>query len=205
MPLIEVVFPVLGTDLPTDHLYPLYAALCRKVPAFHEGGLHFRFGPINGQHGGRGLIRLFERSRLRLRLPDDRIATILPLAGKALEVAEHRIRLGVPYVRALVPAAALAARVVTFKHATEPERFLAVARRKLDEDGTQGEAGIRRLPSGPRAGEPARKVVRIKGKRVIGFGVVVAGLSAEESIRLQEKGLGGRRRMGCGFFVPVRE
>jgi CRISPR/Cas system CSM-associated protein Csm4 (group 5 of RAMP superfamily) len=29
-------------------------------------------------------------------------------------------------------------------------------------------------------------------------------LKAEESIRLQEEGLGGRRRMGCGVFVQMR-
>ena len=32
----------------------------------------------------------------------------------------------------------------------------------------------------------------------------VGGLTAEESICLQERGLGGRRRMGCGLFVPGR-
>jgi len=30
----------------------------------------------------------------------------------------------------------------------------------------------------------------------------VNGLTAEESIKLQEIGLGGRRHMGCGIFVP---
>jgi len=28
-------------------------------------------------------------------------------------------------------------------------------------------------------------------------------LSADDSIRLQEHGLGGRTRMGCGFFLPT--
>jgi hypothetical protein len=29
-------------------------------------------------------------------------------------------------------------------------------------------------------------------------------LNAAESLRLQEHGLGGRRKMGCGVFAPVR-
>jgi hypothetical protein len=29
-------------------------------------------------------------------------------------------------------------------------------------------------------------------------------LTATESILLQEHGLGGRRHMGCGIFVPMR-
>ena len=47
-------------------------------------------------------------------------------------------------------------------------------------------------------------MLRIKGKRVIGYALQVAGLTAEESVRLQELGLGGRTRMGCGFFVPYQ-
>jgi len=49
-----------------------------------------------------------------------------------------------------------------------------------------------------------RRVMRIKDKTIVGFQVVVAELTAEESITLQEHGLGGRRRMGCGIFVPLR-
>ena len=33
---LELVFPALGTSLPTDHLYALYAALSRVVPEFHD-------------------------------------------------------------------------------------------------------------------------------------------------------------------------
>ena len=39
---------------------------------------------------------------------------------------------------------------------------------------------------------------------MIGYALRVFGLTAEESIRLQEEGLGGRRRMGCGVFLPIR-
>jgi CRISPR-associated protein Cas6 len=47
-------------------------------------------------------------------------------------------------------------------------------------------------------------VLRIKEKRVVGFPLRVTGLTAEESITLQEQGLGGRSKMGCGFFMPTR-
>jgi CRISPR-associated protein Cas6 len=55
-----------------------------------------------------------------------------------------------------------------------------------------------------RSGRGRRRVVRIKDKTVVGYGVHVAGLNAAESLCLQEHGLGGRRKMGCGVFVPVR-
>lgn len=46
--------------------------------------------------------------------------------------------------------------------------------------------------------------MRIKDKMVVGFQVEVTQLTGEESITLQEQGIGGRRRMGCGIFVPLR-
>ena len=49
-----------------------------------------------------------------------------------------------------------------------------------------------------------RRIVRIKDKSVVGYAVRIAGLNDAESLRLQEHGLGGRRKMGCGVFVPVR-
>ncbi len=180
MAIIDLVFPVQGTTIPTDHLYVLYAALSRLVPAFHSQELPLRFAPIPGQWGGKGLIRLYEGSRLRFRLPAQSTRMVLPLAGKALALAGHRIRLGVPHVEALIPAATLGARIVTFKHSIVPSRFLEVARQKLDELHVRGEATIPQVQSGERRGEPRRQVLRLKGKRVIGFAPPGADFSDAE-------------------------
>ena len=48
-------------------------------------------------------------------------------------------------------------------------------------------------------------MVRVKGQKIVGYALVVSGLDADESVRLQERGLGGRTHMGCGFFLPARE
>src|SRR5262245_40686999 len=84
MPMIDVLFPVQGTTLPTDHCYPLYTALTELVPAFHDVTVPLRFAAITGQYGGKGLIRLYERSRLRLRLSAEHLPKVICLAGKAL-------------------------------------------------------------------------------------------------------------------------
>jgi CRISPR-associated protein Cas6 len=201
---IEVSYPVEGDLLPSDSHYLLYSALSHVVPAFHSPERNVRFGPIGGAVGGKGLIRLTPRSHLRVRLPAEDIALVLPLAGKRLQIGEYTVRLKPPTVRELIPAPQLLATVVTFKHSQDPERFLQVARGMLDKLGIAAEPGIPLFEDGPRAGEPRRRVIRIKDKRIVGFSLLVAGLTAEESVRLQEEGLGGRRRIGCGFFVPFR-
>lgn len=202
---VDLLFTTHGGAVPTDHGYPLYAALSRVVPAFHEADAGVRFAPLTGVVGERGRLRLTERSHLRVRLPADAIPKVLPLAGQAVDVAGTTVRLGPPSVLALRPAATLQARLVTFKHCDEPERFLATAKAKLAELEVAGGLVIRVIESGPRAGEPRRRVVRVKERAIVGYAVVVSGLGADDSIRLQERGLGGRTRLGCGFFLPVKE
>ena len=97
------------------------------------------------------------------------------------------------------------ARLVTFKHADGQDQFLTTARRKLAELEVGGEPAIPVVAAGPRAGECRRRVVRLKGRTIIGYALEVSGLSAGDSLKLQESGLGGRSRMGCGFFLPVKE
>lgn len=203
--MIDLVFPVLGQSVPTDHAYPLYAALSRAVPAFHDPAARVRFAPLTGSAGDPGRLRLTDRSRLRVRLPADAISAVLPLAGKAVEVAGTPVRFGPPTVFPLTPAAALEARLVTFKHGAEPEPFLATARARLAELGVEGELALRVVPGGRWAGTPRRRVVRVKGRAIVGYAVVVSGLTADASLHLQERGLGGRTRLGCGFFLPARE
>jgi CRISPR-associated protein Cas6 len=202
---VDLVFPARGESIPTDHSYALYAALSRTVPQFHEPNAGLRFAPLSGLPGEPGRLRLTERSHLRVRLPSDAIRVALPLAGKSIEVAGAPVRLGPPTVYPLRPSAALQARHVTFKHGEEPDVFLTTASAKLAEMEIAGTPAIRAFESGPRTGQPRRRVIRVKGRAIVGYAMIVSGLSADESIRLQERGLGGRTRLGCGFFLPTRE
>jgi CRISPR-associated protein Cas6 len=94
--------------------------------------------------------------------------------------------------------------MVTIKGFTEPLPFLDAVRRQLDALGIAGEVGLRRVRSGPHEGQPRRLVCRVRDRRMVGFSVQVTGLTAQESIKLQENGLGGRLRLACGFFVPLK-
>jgi hypothetical protein len=226
MKVIDLQFPVIGERLPADHGYDLYSALSRLVPELHGDDFPLHIGPVSGTYVGQGMLQLDPRlSRLRLRLPADAIPLALPLSGKALNVSGQKLRLGVPQVRALVPAPSLIARMVVIK-ASSPRRdpadkhsrdcaatkrylapveFLEAINRDLQRRAINAKADLPLHESGARKGQPRRHVVRIHGKTIVGFTVVVQGLTAEESIRVQEEGLGGRGKMGCGFFGPMKE
>lgn len=225
MPLIELHFPVLGTEIPSDHGYALYGAVSRLVPKLHAHEMPLRIGPIRGSYVGNGKLRLEPRqARLRVRFRPDDLPMLLPLAGKSLDLDGHIVRLGVPNVSALVPAPNLIARMVVIKASSpktdpsdkgsrdrqktkryqEPAEFLQAVRRELDRNDIHADADLPIYETGPHAGQPRRHVLRIHGKTIVGFTVMVQGMTAEESLELQEHGLGGRAKMGCGFFVPMR-
>jgi CRISPR-associated protein Cas6 len=204
MTTLDLLFPVLGTRLPTDHVYPLYGALSRLLPWLHDPASQVALAPLTGRYVGRGQLQLGRGSRLRLRLRAEDVPKALPLSGKGVRVLGQALRLGVPCVQALEPAADLIAHTVAIKNAEEPEAFVAAARRMLDGLGVGGRAEVPSVPAGPRKGVPMRQVLRVKGAAIVCYPLRLSGLSPDESLTVQVSGLGGRRRMGGGFFLPAR-
>jgi len=198
-PCVVVHFPAQGRQLPADHGHALYSAVTRQLPALH-GAAWLGLELLSGIPWREGIIVLPTRgAQLRLRVPADRYADVLPLAGKRLDIAGHPVRLGIPTARPLQPAPSLYARCVTIKKFTEPEPFLDAARRQLE---ALGVSATLELPLDEQ-GRFRRRVTRIHGRTVVGFSLAAHGLGEEDSLRLQTHGLGGRRAMGCGHFNPI--
>lgn len=193
---VDLAFPLLGDQpIAADHGYHLYAALSRLLPALHQSN-GVAVHPIRGIQIGDRRMSLNDRSRLILRLEAARLAELLDLAGKQLDIGGSKVRVGVPQVWSLRPAAAVRARLVTTKNAEDQPRFERELTRQLAELG---------ISDAVRTEIESRRTLRIKNKEIVGYRVLLEGLSAEESLTIQENGLGGRRHMGCGVFVAVAE
>ena len=190
MPSIDLAFRLTGSAVPVDHGYALYAALSRILPEIHATK-DIGVQPIRGVYSGKGTLHLADFSRLILRLPYEQIQAYLKLAGKRLAVDDHPLSVGVPEVRTLRPVVRLRARLVTIKGFLQEEEFLAAAKRQLAQLGISGQAYLW-----------TRRTLRVRDQQIVGFEMGVTQLTAEESLTLQEQGLGGRRKMGCGVFVP---
>ncbi|WPB79413.1 type I-MYXAN CRISPR-associated protein Cas6/Cmx6 [Archangium violaceum] len=191
-PVIDLLFPVRGGAVPLDHGYLLFSALCRRLPGLHErhdiGVFNLRGTSTDGQ-----FLRL-GRGKLRLRCPADSLAFLLPLARSALVLAGQEVHLGRPEVHSLAEAPSLSARLVTFKNALDATTFQSSTLRFLTEQRCEGQPALGR-----------RRIVSIAGSKVVGFALTVRGLTPEDSLRLQVQGLGGRRHLGCGLFLPTRD
>ncbi len=199
---VDLAFPVHGNTIPIDHGYPLYGAISRAVPDAHGAGW-LAIHTISARLASPGLLDLQKLGTLRIRVPGERIQSLLGLTGASLDVAGNPVTLGAPTVHPLVPAATLDARLVVikvtggvgvpFNKEGFEAKFLAEARRQLEKRGI---AGIVELCG--------RQRITVAGRRVIGYSMRVGGLSAEHSLTLQVHGIGGKRTMGCGVFRPAR-
>lgn len=201
-PHVDLAFPARGRTVPRDHGYALYGALSRLIPSIH-GADWMAIQGISGRLLNIDMLTLEPMGMLRLRAPVEKISDLLALTGATLEVSGHHIELGAPTVHALAPVSVLDARLVVirltggvakpFDRAEFERRFVAEAQRQLVEHGIRGDLEL-----------SGRQSLRVGGQRVMGHSVRVLGLSADDSLKLQILGLGGKRTMGCGIFRPAR-
>ena len=198
-PFVELSFPVRGKYLPADHNYALFAAFVHLIPEIRQQTA-LSILTIPGFADKQGKILLTEQSCLRIRVPIPQIPLIYHLAGKSIRVGVHEIQIGIPEIFMLRPAAKLRSRIVIIRGYENPETFLAAAQRKLDSLGISGKLSI---PI-DKEGSPSRKTIKIKRYTIVGFTTEVSGLSDEDSLKLQQWGIGGKRHLGCGYFLPCK-
>jgi CRISPR-associated protein Cas6 len=198
IPIVELTFSIVGSTLPADHGYGLYSALIQQQQALREQPW-LQLQTISGIPNHQGIIQLGQGSKLRIRLPVDKVPLLVSLAGQRFTIGSHSINLGIPQINTLQSADHLKARIVTIKGYTEPDPFLEAAHRQLHALGIHADIGIPLDAEG----KHDRKTIKIQRYSVVGFGLHIWGLGEQDSIRLQEVGLGGKRRMGCGVFMSA--
>jgi CRISPR-associated protein Cas6 len=190
-PKVDLCFLVTGRNITVDHGFDLYSAISRINPDFHEAeGIGIK--PIRGRYIGDGLLDIHPNSWLTIRLRTSVLPGYINLAGKTIKIKDHSIQIGVPQTRSLVAGSYLYAHLVTTRNGQDQQRFENEISRQMAELKVNGECNI---------GE--RKTFTIHDKKVVGYSMTINELSDEDSILIQEHGLGGRRKMGCGFFEPV--
>jgi CRISPR-associated protein Cas6 len=198
---LDVAFTIKCQTLPVDHAWALSSRLLEVLPWLDEeeqAGVHLIHGAASGNGWYRpeetpnALLHLSRRARLRLRLPRHRLNDARKLSGKTLDICGHALRVGESEAHRLNPLPTLFSRYVITREAVEEEEFLQQAMDhliKLDIDCRKLLCGITHtlaFPEGP----------------VFTRSLMVAELTQEHSIRLQQAGLGEGRRLGCGLFIP---
>ena len=186
---VDVAFALEGRTLARDHAQALADALAAHLPwlAGHPtAGVHpVKVVPGSGPQGW-----LSQRARLLLRVPQSREAEMAALAGCTLGVAGSELRLGAPTPHRLLP------------HGTLYAYF--VAARSNDEEAFMQDvhAELRALRVDAHTVCGKRQQRDSGAGAIVGFSLMLHGLSAADSLTVQGVGIGPHRALGCGLFVP---
>lgn len=185
----EAQFDLDGQELDEDHAQALLDQLLAHLPWLPESalcGVH----PIQGASSGQGTLIINRRAKLTLRLPVADIARARALCGARLDLGRGLITVGNLKEKPLTPFSYQYAHRVSLGVADEGD-FLAAARAEFDALGVKG-GGL--IP-----GKPWR-INTARGERV-GYSLLLHDISLDESIAVQEAGIGEDRLLGCGIFT----
>ena len=186
---VDLVFPLEGHSLPRDPASVLRAALQKEAPWLAQeplAGIH----PLKLVTGTDAQALLSQRTRLLLRLPRERIDAATQLAGRTLAPGGQALTLGQPHVRPLLAHPTLYAPAVAAE-ADDEMAFMQAMSTVLQDLQVRSQVicGKRQQRDWPEG-------------RTTTFSLMLHGLTAVDSLRLQERGLGRHRLLGCGVFVP---
>lgn len=198
---VDLAFRINCPQLPLDHAHALSSELLRELPWLEEerhAGVHLIHGAASGngwfrpEDTGNEVLHLSRRTRMRLRIPIHRLDDARELSGKTLDVEGHPLELGSTEVFLLSSLSTLFARYVITREEDDEEQFLAEAAQQMRDIGIN----CRKMLGG------ITHTMRFPEGDVFTRSLMVADLEPEQSVRLQQVGLGAGRSIGCGLFIP---
>lgn len=199
---IDLAFPVEGAQIPTQHAYSLFSAIAHRVSVLHDADIRYRMStlPCIKPEAPQPIGRLAAGAILRFRISVTDLPHFLLLSHQTFQMDGCQIRLGAPVTHRLQAYSNLVSRIVVIKGFQEPEPFLEAVYRQLAIHDIRADVNI---PTDVQ-GNPQRRIIRIQDRNVVGFPLIVSNLTAESSLLVQALGVGGRGKLGAGFFQPTR-
>ncbi|CAC9582581.1 hypothetical protein [uncultured Gammaproteobacteria bacterium] len=196
----EVSFKIQSKILPMDHSFLLAQALLKHLPWLEEinAGIH-NVGVADGngweQSKEGGFYYPSKRSKLILRITHEHLKDAENLAGKILDLGEYKIKV-VKLINSklLSDLPVLFAKQVACEHSMSEEDFLKLCFKQLSNLGIQ----VKKMMAGLESN------IKTESGTIHTRSLMVADLKKNESVLLQEKGLGDHRLLGCGLFVPQK-
>ena len=189
---VELRWSVMGDRLSSDHNYRLYSSLIQQNP--HLKDIDWQLNTINGIPDRNGWVKLCRDSILAVRCKYSDLKEFAVFDNSIIRIGQNLIELDSSDGQSLSPKEKLWSRLVTIKSEyvcrVSPFEFGVALGKQLKLLG---------IESHPALGD--RKTTVIKDTTVVGYSIEFPSLKPQESLLLQSNGLGGRRKIGCGFFL----
>ena len=196
--MIDVTFRIDCKTLPYDHAYALSNEITKNMPWLLEDnltGIHTLHGPESGNGWVRSEkeeIFLSKRTRLVLRIPRIDIEKAKELENISVNVLGNTIKIGKSNTKTFLVVRDLISRFVLCDENETEEDFLLGVKKELFSHGVM----IKKAICGK------EKSFIINGKNRFTRSLMIADLSKENSVLLQDTGVGSGRIFGCGIFLP---
>ncbi len=201
---VDLSFKLDCKQIKVDHAWSLTNAINELLPWFKDESqcaVHHIYIPQSGNGWIRSddyedeVIQLSRRTRLKLRVPSHRIKDTQALTGKKIEVDGFELRFGQSEQQLLSTLTTLVSRHVHVPATdNDEETFLKVIYQQTQAMDINvrkmlcGKSHTLSTPDGP-----------IKTRSLM-----IADIRPEESIKLQENGVGKYYSYGCGVFIPQK-
>ena len=200
---VDIVYQIGCRALPVDHAWALSQAVCTVLPWLTEepaAGVH----PIHVAESGNGWMRpdsagdllcLSRRTKLVLRVPRGRIDAAQALVGRQLDVAGHALRVEKASLRPLSAITTIFSRYVVSANGLDENAFLQAALQEMQAFGVHPKKMLCGI----------EKVIATPDQSVHTRSLMLTELTQQESVLLQQHGLGPLRSLGCGLFIPHKD
>jgi len=198
---VDLAYKIGCPTIPLDHAHSLSSALLEALPWLAEeesAGIHLIHGAASGNGWMRPedteneLLHLSKRTRMRLRIPSRRLQEAQALSGQTLDIEGHPLEVGRSDVFLLSSLPTLFSRYVITREGLDESEFLEEVARQLQ----ALDIPCRKMLGG------ITHTLNFSDGQVFTRSLMVADLEPEQSVRLQQFGLGEGRTRGCGLFLP---
>jgi len=197
----DVAFKLTGSWLAVDHAQLLSHAVCAKLKSStcSQIGIH----QVRVAESGNGwerpsnageMLQLSRRTKLVLRVDRGVYEDVLRLCDSELEIGGQGLKVGDSKLRKLSPLTTLFAHGIACDEIQAETDFLADMASAIG----QMDIRVKKMICGM-----AHSIRSDKGS-IFTRSLMVASLTPQESVLLQQRGIGSGRLMGCGLFLPHR-
>ena len=202
--IIDVLFKVKCKQIKLDHAWSLTNAISSILPWLKNEpqlSIHHIYIPQSGNGWTRSddfeneIIQLSRRTRLKIRLPKNKLNEILSLSDKTILVDNDPLTFGSAEQFLLSTLTTIISRHVYIPHTEEnEEEFLLQAQQQIQAMGIK----VRKMLCGK-----SHQLQTANGP-IMTRSLMIADITVEESILLQENGIGEYYHYGCGVFIPQK-
>jgi len=188
-------------EIPIDHAYELSQALVAILPWLASDeriAIHQIYIPASGNGWERPeqtKMPLSRRSRLKIRLPSEYLTQLGQIQGQQIQISGENMTFGAISSSPLSISSTLVSRYVYMQDASEDEEdFLNKAYTLLTERGL----GISKMLCGKSV------YLKYQDKTILTRSLMLAEMNPEDSLKVQESGIGENNLLGCGIFIPQK-